>query len=70
MSVMTDISPSAQRHSRTRVVGPDSIANMVWIDEAEALPSQHCNEDPINPTASVAGDRQRRAAELASTKGK
>src|SRR5882724_3964621 len=72
-SVLTDISPSMQRQSRTQLVGDlgsDSTASMVSIVDAEVLPSQRCNEDSIKPTESVAGDRQRRAAALASTTGR
>src|ERR1700738_2604583 len=45
-------------------------ASMVWMVDAEQLPSQRCNDVSISPGASVAGDRQRRAAALASTSGK
>ncbi len=72
-SVSTDMSPPIQRHWRTRLVGDrgsDSTASVVSTVDAEALPSQRCNEVSIRPTVSVAGEKQRRAAALANTTGR
>src|SRR5471030_2594346 len=72
ISVITEISPSTNRHWSTQLLGErgsDTRDSVVSIVDADATVSQQCSGDSTNPTASDSVVRQRRAAALASTTG-